>query len=514
MAASGRRQARNQIIFVPLRAQPLSTSPAPLQARPLGWLLAGLCIGLAFFLRHEIAPYAGGSDSSGYLNSAKLLRNGSLFAHARRLPAPADAVIGTAGLEPLGFLERGRTGRMAPTYPLGLPLHLVAASWFVGLDWSAIAVNTLSACAAGLLLYACGLLAGLPPILALGGAVLLWLCPLFLLYTVQPMSDGLAVTWSLAALYTALRSRGNPAWALPAGVAVAVAVLVRPSNLLILVPVGVALGLDWRRYLWLIAGGLPGAACFAWYNASLYGSPLVTGYGSVWINFSAAYLPHNLLHFARWIPGLLSPLVLAAFAASPTDSLSRVLHRTFATWAVVLTGFYAFYFHSGETWWYLRFILPAFPALIVLALSGVRRLLAPSASAMRMSAAAAALVCAAAWEGVAARHFAILETKHSEVGYMRVAEWVDRSLPPDAVVLCMQLSGSLFYYTPRTLLRWDQFPEDKPSLWLDALVATHAPIYAALYPFENEEAERRVGGRWTRVAQVENATIWKIEPPN
>ena len=36
-------------------------------------------------------------------------------------------------------------------------------------------------------------------------------------------------------------------------------------------------------------------------------------------------------------------------------------------WAALLIGFYAFYFHSGESWWYLRFILPAFPALLLAA---------------------------------------------------------------------------------------------------------------------------------------------------
>ena len=43
-------------------------------------------------------------------------------------------------------------------------------------------------------------------------------------------------------------------------------------------------------------------------------------------------------------------------------------------WAGLLTGLYAFYFHSGETWWYLRFILPAFPVLILAALVVLQRL--------------------------------------------------------------------------------------------------------------------------------------------
>jgi len=46
-------------------------------ARPLQWAALGLAvIGYAVFLALNVAPIAGGSDSSGYLNSARLITEG------------------------------------------------------------------------------------------------------------------------------------------------------------------------------------------------------------------------------------------------------------------------------------------------------------------------------------------------------------------------------------------------------------------------------------------------------
>ena len=39
-------------------------------------------------------------------------------------------------------------------------------------------------------------------------------------------------------------------------------------------------------------------------------------------------------------------------------------------------GLYAFYYHTSEEWWYLRFVVPAFPALV---LAGAAMLLALTA---------------------------------------------------------------------------------------------------------------------------------------
>jgi hypothetical protein len=43
-----------------------------------------------------------------------------------------------------------------------------------------------------------------------------------------------------------------------------------------------------------------------------------------------------------------------------------------------------------------------------------------------------------------------------------------------------------------------------------ALKSSGRPLYAALYPFETEQAlKQRMPGRWVQVAVIGNATVWR-----
>jgi len=483
----------------------------PPVSRPLSLsfvvLFALLLAGYVWFLRSYTSPYAGGSDSSGYLNSAALLKAGLLRTPVPGLPGHGAVEFGLGAHVPLGFTIRAGTDLMAPSYPIGLPLHLVAFSWPVGLDWATVPLNICSALAGGLLLYLLARRLELPPGIALFGAGLLLLCPLYLFSALQPMSDLLALVWLQAALYAALRVREGRGWAVFCGLATALAVLVRPTNVLLALPLLLALGPAWRSYLWVGLGGLPGALLLGWYNSRVYGAPFTTGYGEVWSAFSREYAGHNLGHFARWIPVLLTPLVLAALAAPFQPALRRREFLVLGSWAAVLIGFYAFYYHSGETWWYLRFILPAFPALILIALAALHSL---TARARRRTAIWGLLVAAGlAWETVLLGRLELVRIKPGEATYPESAAWARAHLPADAVVFCMQVSGALHYYTDFLLVRWDQTTE-MPRL-LRALEAEHRPVYAVLYAFEEPQVRERLGGRWTRLGQVHQATIWRID---
>jgi len=472
-------------------------------------LLALLAITYAWFLREYTAPYAGGSDSSGYLNSAALLRAGRLTVPARTIEGHGPVEFGIYSHRPLGFAAQEGTNEMVPSYPLGLPLHLLAFSFLVGLDWATIPLNICSAFAAGLLLYLLARRLELPPPLALAGAITLLLCPLFLFTALQPMSDLLALVWAMAALYTALRAKEDWRWALACGAAVAWAVLVRPSNLLVVFPVAVALGWSWRSYLWVGLGGLPGAFVLAAYNRHVYGSPFVTGYGSIWSAFSADYFVHNAGFIIRWIPGLLSPVVLPALAAPFLPAARRREAAVLGLWAVLLIGFYSFYFHTGETWWYLRFILPAFPALILLALLAVHAL--GFAQPARRALGFGLLALALAWEATQAYRFDLIYNKSGEATYRDAGTFANANLPGNAAIFCMQVSGALYYYTNFLLVRWDQLKPEQMKPLLQALQENHRPVYAVLYEFEEADARQRIGGRWTKLSQVRNATVWKID---
>ncbi len=493
---------------------PPARPPAPFFTahRSFVVLVIVLVIGYALFLRRYTSPYAGGSDSSGYLNSAALLLQGRLTTPKPVLPGHTVEEFGIGVHVPLGFITRAGTDEMTPTYPLGLPLHLVAFSWPFGLDWATVPLNICAALAGGGLLYLFARRVGLPPSWSLAGAVVLLVCPLYVFAATQPMSDLLALVWCLAALYAALRAREKWNWALACGFAVAWAVLVRPTDLLLVVPVALALGLAWRSYLWVGLGGLPGALLLAVYNDKVYGSPFITGYGGdIWSAFRGEFAAHNLPFFALWIPGLLSPLVVMALAAPFRPAGRQRELAVLGVWAVVLIGLYAFYYHSGETWWYLRFILPAFPVLILAALVALHSFLA--AAPGRKIIAGVLLAAALAWEVAQVDRFDLTLNKSGEATYADSSKWAREHLPANAAIICMQVSGAVHYYTDFLVIRWEQVGGDDLRRLFRVLHDQQRPVYAVLYDFEEADAQRRMGGHWTKLTKIRNATVWQVDPP-
>src|SRR5881394_2936459 len=116
-------------------------------------LLAGLVIPYVAFLAWYHCPYAAGSDSSGYMNSAKLLLEGKLFLPVRAPAGLTAEVLPRMYMYPLGFRLDPTEQNMLPTYPVGLPLHYAAAGLLVGLDHGATLVGIAAALAFAGLLY-------------------------------------------------------------------------------------------------------------------------------------------------------------------------------------------------------------------------------------------------------------------------------------------------------------------------------------------------------------------------
>jgi hypothetical protein len=486
--------------------------PTPGLPRAAVFLLVVGFLGYAAFLARHSASFAAGSDASGYFNSARLFSEGRFEATPRVPLGRSHTEFGLMTFQPLGFIMDEREPRMAPTYPTGLPLHLLVASGLVGWRHAATVVNVLAALGSGLVLWLLARRLELSPGWATTGLVLLWFCPLMLYASLQPMSDLLALLWSLAALYAALRCREHWRWSLLAGMATSLAVLARPTNGLLVFPLVLALGGDYRRYLLLALGGLPGGIFFCYYNWKVYGTPLSTGYGDVSTAFSASFAPHNFAHFARWIPALLSPLVCAALAAPFVRAARRRELAVLGLWAALLIGFYAFYFHSGETWWYLRFILPAFPVLIQVALVVLQDLGARlPTSRWARALPAAVLACGLAWQVRLIRQLDVLNIPTGEAHYLDAANWARGHLPPDSAIFCMQVSGAFYFYTPFMLIRWDQALAARMTELFAVLQEEKRPVYAVLYDFEKADAFARLGGRWKQIATVGNATFWQLE---
>src|SRR3954468_8419394 len=153
--------------------------PLPFWARMgLGTIVAAGVIWYTAFLCRYISPHAGGSDSSGYLNSAKILSAGKLLTRPRLLTGPSLPHFGDFSNVPLGFSLR-KDGFMAPTYPTGYPLQLIATSAF-GFELAPIILNVITALGSGVLMFFYSRKLGVNSCLSLAGTALLLICPLFL----------------------------------------------------------------------------------------------------------------------------------------------------------------------------------------------------------------------------------------------------------------------------------------------------------------------------------------------
>ena len=464
------------------------------------------------FLSAYFTPVAGGSDSSGYLNAAQLIARGHLTAPLRDYSG-LTASLATQ-FQPLGFIAEPAAQRLVPTYPLGLPAHLALASTLCGWTLGPLLVGVGAALAMIVLMYAIAREAAIAWPLAAAGALLLGVFPVTIFIAIQPLSDVLATTWVLAAVWAALRARHSLRWAVAAGGALAIAIWVRPTNVLIFPAVAVWLSFGWRPLIAAASGGLPGGLLLLATNTHLFGSPWRMGYGSIFEAFALSYFEPTLLHFGKWLGILLPGLVLVLGAL--TFGLTRTTKRTriaLALWFFTPVIFYAFYEVSGQTWWCLRFILPATPALILAALITLNYFLAAHPRALRITAALLAL-WAIGLSVFWTREFHTLLSKTYEQAYAEIGQWSHDHLPAPSVVLTNQDSGALYYYTSFPILRWDQMSTTEFNAHAAHLTRAGRPLYLITPEHEAEFVlTQRVPARWEKISTVAQRSIWRYNGP-
>jgi hypothetical protein len=484
------------------------------------WLALLALAGYAVFLAGSITIAAGGSDSSGYLNSARLLASGRLQGE-QRVPeefGPLDR-LDLVWFTPLGFFPHPNNPHLPPTYPPGLPLHFALAAILTGWTVGPWLVLTGSALAAVCLCYCVARELGLDRWLAAAGAGALATCPVFLFTSIQPLSDTVATTWGLAAVFAALRARRSIPWAAGCGLAFAMAVLVRPTNVLLLPALVVLIGLQWRKLAWLCGAGLPAAVWLGYYNHVLYGGMLNSGYGQWQLAFSLGYFWATALHFGRWLllllPGVL--LFTPIAAVFRREILTRQL-LALGLWFGTITGLYACYEVSHEVWWCLRFILPAIPALIFAGLLGIaacaRSL--PAERRARFHQIVAAVIIG--WAVFASWHWTgrlgVLLVKQYENAYTDAALSSRGILPANALVVASQTSGAVYYYTQNPILRFDQVEATEFTRLAKLAQTAGRPIYALIFNVEEQSAlQERCPGDWTRLTTVRNLGLWLLSPP-
>jgi hypothetical protein len=445
---------------------------------------------------------AAGTDASGYVSQAALWRSGRLIVDqpfvARVRWPDADAAFA-----PLGYDAAPEGHAIVPAYPPGLPL-LMAAAQIAGGACAAYFVVPLAAGAAVWFCYVLGRRARSPAAGAMA-ALLLACSPVFVYQALVPMSDvPAAACWTAAlALVAALPSdRHELAACAAAGCCAALALLIRPNLVLLalaLAPFAVrragAAG-RWRPRLIAFAAPLVVAgAAFGWINLHRYGSPLRSGYGNMRTAFAASHVALNMAHWIGWLTATETPLIVfaavsvAAALLAPAGPLSRRSAALVAATLLAVTASYVGYTPFDE-WSYMRFLLPAFPPLLVAMAAAILWMTARLPAAVGVTA-VLVLVVGMAGHGVRYVTAAGAGSLRDEARrYVAVARFVTEQTPVNAVYISLQHSGSLRYYSGRPVVRFDRIGVDLDRALADLQEAGWRP-YVVLEDWEETQFKQQ-----------------------
>lgn len=463
-------------------------------------VLAGvLLLGFFVLLLSNRCDFAAGPDSSGYLNEARLLLTGKLTTTVQPL---AEAQLDPSLVHlftPYGFTRGLTPGTMVPVYPVGTPLHLAAAAAIGGWRVAPFVVMPIAAIACLFLIVFIARRLGVTPGWAIVAAALVAGFPMFIAQAVQPVSDVLATFWALAAIACALRAQEHWRWTALCGIAFAIGAAVRPTNILLVIPLLVAMRFRWRRLAIAAAAVMPFALALGWYHDALYGSPWMTGYGV--LSFDA--LPPCFSKQAVWLLLMGTPLLfpgglLVAFNRS-MDAWNRAL---LVSWFAVFFLFYIYYSfcpdHSST-----RFLLPALAPLMIGLVSLLSRIPRVVAAAIVL------IVLAREVQQVGRLH--VLHLNEWEAIFPRTVAWVDREVPRDAVVLSAITSGAFYFHSDRAVVRWDQLTPETSAV-LRANPRFDAPWYAVVSEVEGglDALRARVPGEWREAGKIRDVTVWRL----
>ena len=186
-----------------------------------------------------------------------------------------------------------------------------------------------------------------------------------------------------------------------------------------------------------LIGVAPAIFGIGWLNAQLYGSPVTSGYGATRDLYSLGFLSTNVRQFARWTLETETPVVALAALYFVAPRLFPPARIPFArlllggSMAVVMLS-YLFYY-PFDAWWYLRFLLPMWPVMMLLTAAALdalaRRWLRPAYPVVIATAAAGL-----AWHGVGtAADRSAFDLGVGERRYIDVARFMAAHTEPDAV---------------------------------------------------------------------------------
>ena len=418
---------------------------------------------------------AGGPDSYCYLSQAEMFASGHV-SHSEPLAVLATWKDGAEAFVPVGHVPAARTrGASVPMCSPGYPLAMAIARLIAGRTAMFVVVPLCGAAVVWFTFVLARRLAG--PIAGALAAVLMAASPAFLYQVVQPMSDvPAAASWAGAIVVVSdPRFKSSRVVVLAGGLATGFALLVRPNLAPLAVFVALAVVLlepeQWRDIArdWFVfgLGVLPFVIVVALLQNEMYGGPLKSGYGNLGFLFRLDHVWPNLQRYPMWLLETETPIVLLALATPwlAHDSMTRRRAIWLLTFVAAVFACYIPY-EVFDAWWYLRFVLPAYPALLALTASAVVWLLAPWRWPWQAAGSAVlALVVLLLVRGSVQRHaFGLWEFERR---FRLAGEYVGSRLPPDAIVFAAQETGSVRFYADRPTIAWRALPPDG----LDAALA-------------------------------------------
>jgi 4-amino-4-deoxy-L-arabinose transferase-like glycosyltransferase len=413
----------------------------------------------------------GGADVYGYVTQAQLWRTGDL--HIRQdFVASIPWPNAEWSFSPLGY-RPARDYTIVPTYPPGMPLLILAFSLVLG-DIGVYAVPWVAGAALVLLTYALGSRVSNPVVGSIA-ALGLSTNPTVFMLTLSLMSDVPVTALWTASLLVACRK--TVAAAAVSGVLAGAAILVRPNLVpLAIVPLVLA---AWRPARMDARSWLARAAAFSvtlapfplfigWLFNELYGSPFTSGYGDNAGLFAWAHVPINLARYPRWVLQSQGPLIFL-FLLTPVfllrrDGLAHVRAALLAFIALLFTCYLLYL--PFDAWWWTRFLLPAYPLLFILASDVVW--LGTERFGKRVRAAVVMLFALGMiyHGGTNLYQWDVHTVGYGEQKYEEIGQYVDRTLPRKAILITMQHSGTVRYYSGRLTVRYDYIDRD----WLDRAI--------------------------------------------
>ena len=454
---------------------------------------------------------AAGSDSYGYVSQARLWLDGTL-----RVAQPWVSQFSWPDREwvaaPLGYRPYSNDGTIVPTYPAGLPIVMAAFLGILGPNGPFLVVPILGALTIWLT-YILGREATGSRVAATLAMVLLLASPVFLAHVMVPMSDvPAAAGWTLVAVLALKRPGGYPS--LLTGLAAGVTLLIRPNLfLLVLMPV-----FAWRTKRELLVrygvGLLPAVIVLAWLNTFLYGSPFEFGQGTLFESFTLGSLPGNVRSYTSWLLQTQTPLIaLALLPMFVEQALSagnkHVSPRACLTATVALTCLSYVFYGEFNHWFYLRFLLPAYPAIFVLMAASIRYVSMKLPVEARVPAAVCACAVMIPYGVKVGRDTGIFNQAAFERRHIRAAEDVAARTPKTAAVLAVQHSGSVRFYANRITLRYDWLPANLLDAAVDDLVARGYQPFVVVDDWEETEFRNRFGPH-SRFGQLDWAPLMRV----